>query len=74
MPVYKYRSVEDVEPLTGTPLDPDNLRRVIEWSAFCRRLHPTSRQPGVFRYRSLEEADAARSDAHAGWQANDEVG
>lgn len=55
MPVYRYRSVEEAEPLSATPLDPDNLRRVLEWSAFCRRLHPTSLRPGVFRYRTLEE-------------------
>lgn len=60
MPVFKHRSIEEVEPLPATPLDPDNLRRVLEWSAFCGRLHPTTRQPGVFRYRTMDEAAAAR--------------
>lgn len=51
---------EDVEALTSAPLDPDNLRRVIEWSAFCRHLHPTSWTPGVHRFRTPEDAAAAR--------------
>lgn len=62
MPVFGYRSVEDVEPLPAAPLDPDNLRRVLEWSAFCRRLHSESRRPGVYRYRTVDEAAAARAE------------
>lgn len=60
MPVFRYRSVDEVEPLVAARLDPENLRRVLEWSAFCRRLHPWRAPHGVFRYRTLDEAAAAR--------------
>lgn len=66
MPVSKYRSVEDVPPLTAPRLDPDNLRRVLEWSAFCRRLHPWRAPSGVFRYRTMDEAAAARDEWERG--------
>ena len=46
--------------------DPENLRRVLSWSALCRRLSGVTRRPGVTRYRSIEEADAARTaEEHA---------
>lgn len=60
MPVRKYRSADEAEPLRAERLDPDNLRRVIDWSAFCRRLHPVRFPPGVFRYRTIEAAAAER--------------
>ncbi len=60
MPVRKYRLGEEVQPLTAERLDPDNLRRVMEWSAFCRRLHPWRPPPGVSRYRTIAAAAADR--------------
>ena len=39
--------------------DPENLRRVLSWSALCRRLSGVTLRPGVTRYRTIEEADAA---------------
>jgi hypothetical protein len=62
MAVVKYRSAEDAAPFTAARLDPDNLRRVPEWSAFCRRLHPWLLTPGVFRYRTIDEAASARAE------------
>jgi len=60
MPVEKFRSVEEMPPMAARRLDPENLRRAVEWSAFCRRLRPWSAPPGVFRFKSIEEAAAAR--------------
>ncbi len=60
MPVRKYRPGEEAEPITAERLDPDNLRRVVEWSAFCHRLHPWRLPPGVFRYHTIDAAVADR--------------
>lgn len=60
MPVRKYRQGEEAEPLAAERLDPDNLRRALEWSVFCRRLRPWRPPRGVFRYRTIEDAAAER--------------
>ncbi len=57
MPVRKYRSVEDmpgVRPLP--PLDPENLRVACELSELAWALHPWKFEPGVRKFRSVEEA------------------
>jgi hypothetical protein len=57
MPVRKYRSVEDmsgVRPLP--PLDPENLRGACELSELAWALHPWKLEPGVRKFRSVEEA------------------
>lgn len=59
MPVHRFRTVEEATAITGTPLDPDNLRRVLEWSAFCSRLRRRSLPPGVSGRRVREEAAPA---------------
>ena len=68
MPVRKYRSVEDMpSPKWGTRLDPDNMRRACELSAFAARLRPRRFPPGLHEYRSVEEA----SEARARWELHD---
>lgn len=62
MPVHRYRSVEEAEALAAAPLDPENLRRALAWSAFCRRLYGWTASPGVFHYRTIEDAAAAREE------------
>jgi hypothetical protein len=57
MPVRKYRSVEDmpgVRPLP--PRDPENLRVACELSELAWALHPWKLEPGVRKFRSVEEA------------------
>lgn len=61
MPVQKFRSVEDMPPVPWCEaLDEACLRRIAKlWarsSAFSRRIYPR----GVFKFRSIEEAQAAR--------------
>lgn len=59
MPVRKYRSVADmpgVRPLP--PLDPENLRIACELTELAMALHPWRFEPGVRKFRSLEEANA----------------
>jgi hypothetical protein len=61
MPVRKYRSVEDmpgVQPLP--PLDPENLRVACELSELAWALHPWKFEPGVRKFRSIEEASEHR--------------
>lgn len=61
MPVSRYRDIADVPVRTTEPLDPENLRRVLAWSAFCQRLQPRQLRAGVTRFRTIEDAAAARS-------------
>jgi hypothetical protein len=61
MPVQKYRSAAEMPPLERCdPQSEDFLRRVAKlWarsSAFSQRVYPR----GVFKFRSLEEAQKAR--------------
>lgn len=61
MPVKKYRSVEDMpdtRPLR--PLDPENLRIACELSELTYALHPWNFEPGVRKFRSVEEASRHR--------------
>ena len=61
MPVQKFRSVEDMPPVPPCEtLDAECLRRIASlWarsSAFSNRVYPR----GVFKFRSIEEAQTAR--------------
>ena len=65
MPVTRYRSVEEMPRPWRDASDPENLRLVARMMAFYRILtRHESRQPGVQRFRSLEEANASRSDPY----------
>ena len=64
MPVRKYRSVTEmpaVEP--GSPLDPENLRIACELNALVLAFHGDRLDPGVRKYRSLEEAHHRRQES-----------
>jgi hypothetical protein len=61
MPVQKFRSVEDMPPVPWCDSGKEDcLHRIAKlWarsSAFSARIYPR----GVFKFRSLEEAQAAR--------------
>jgi hypothetical protein len=57
MPVRKYRSVEEMpEAAVGVPRDPENLKRACELSTAAVRFAPRRFPPGVYRYRSLDQA------------------
>ena len=60
MPIRKFRSVEEMTPLLATPLAPENLRIAFALSRSCIALHPIALRRGVYKYRSVEEAAAAR--------------
>lgn len=66
MPVSRYRDIADVPARTADALDAENLRRVLAWSAFCRRLGPPRRlQPGVTKFRKIDEAATARAETES---------
>lgn len=63
MPVRKFRSVEEMpgdQPLR--PLDPRNFEIACELSELAYALHPWKFEPGVRKFRSVEEAWEARRE------------
>lgn len=64
MSVTRYRDVGDMPaPERGDPLNPRTYERIKELWRFSSRRMPALFQPGVFRYRSIEESQAARERA-----------
>lgn len=66
MPVYRFRSIEDMPPPWRNSGDPGNLRAVGEMLALYRRLSGADSrlEPGVTRFASVEEMKARREDPH----------
>jgi hypothetical protein len=64
MAVEKYRSAEEMNaaPIRATRGDP--FERFLRHCARYRLISPRSYPRGVFRFRSLEEAQAARERAN----------
>lgn len=60
MSVRKFRSVADMPQATLRPLDPRNVRLACELSAVATRMRPVRFPPGVYKHRSLEEAQRLR--------------
>jgi hypothetical protein len=61
MPVRKYRSVEEMPDATWRPaLAPGNIPAALQVSALALRFAPAQFPPGVYRYRSVEDASEAR--------------
>jgi hypothetical protein len=65
MPVFRYRSVNDMPPPWRESDDPANLRAVAEMLRFYRRFSAHgSAAPGVRRLRSIEELNEERGDPY----------
>ena len=61
MPVRKFRSVaEMLPPPPFPPLDPRNLKLACDLSTTAARLRPLRFPPGVYKHRSLTEAQRLR--------------
>jgi len=68
MPVYKYRSIEEMDAHTWrAPGDPALYRAIAFTWELARRTNPRRFSPGVHKYRSIAEmnrADEQRLDDH----------
>ena len=68
MPVYKYRSIEEMDANTWRrPGDPELYRAIAFVWDLARRTNPRQFTPGVYRYRSIDDmnrADEARLKEH----------
>ncbi len=66
MPVYRYRTIDEMPPPWRDPDDPGNLRVVAEMLALYRRFVPASpaTKLGVRAFRTLEELNADRGDPY----------
>jgi len=61
--VRKYRSAEEMPGVPPrTPLDPDNLRIACELTELAYALHPWHFEPGVYKFRTIEEANRHRQE------------
>jgi hypothetical protein len=61
MPVYKYKTFEDAErALWNFHPDEAYFNRVAELWRFADRLSPIEYPKGIFRFRSIEEANQQR--------------
>ena len=62
MGVRKFHSVEEMPGLPPLPrLDPDNLRIAFGLASLANGLSPVRRTPGVHKFRSWDEALAAKA-------------
>jgi len=60
MPVYKYRSIEDMDAHSWRrPGDPDLYRAISFVWDLARRTNLRRFTPGVYRYRSIDEMNRA---------------
>jgi hypothetical protein len=61
MPIRKFRTLEEAEKaLWREPFDPENLRVSASVTNLAMGLARITLPKGVFKYRSLEEADQER--------------
>ncbi len=62
MPVRKFRSVSEMDDARWfLPNDPALFRAIAQCWDLARRCCPQRLPPGVYRYRTIEEAQAARN-------------
>jgi len=61
MGIRKFHSVEEMpSPPPRKPLDPENLRIAFGLASLANGLCPSRRKPGVRKFRSWDEALAAK--------------
>jgi hypothetical protein len=74
MPIYKYRSIEEMDAHTWRrPGDPELYRAIAFVWDLARRTNPRRFSPGVHKYRSIAEmnvADDQRLEAHIATRAS----
>ena len=66
MPIQKFRNLDDMrKALWCETVDEDCLRRIAALWSRAARLAPRKYPRGVFKFRSIEEAQAAREQVTA---------
>ena len=61
MPLYKYKSFEEAErAMRNFEPDAESYRRSLELWKIARELAPMNMPRGVFKFRTIEEANAHR--------------
>jgi len=60
MPVYKFRSIEEMNKAPVPKLRGSNFERFLRHCGCWRSIAPKHYPPGVFKFRTLEEAQKAR--------------
>ena len=60
MPVQKFRSIEEMNKAPAPPSQLSDFERFLRLCARYRALVPRRHPPGVFKFRTLEEAQKAR--------------
>ncbi|MFA5594026.1 MAG: hypothetical protein WDA15_01950 [Trueperaceae bacterium] len=64
MPIKRFRSIEDVPPPEGhDPNDPEARRKAEAYFGELSHQLPPLFPPGIYKYRSIEEAGAAKEAA-----------
>jgi len=63
MPVQKFRSIEEMASAPVLVRSEDGFERFVRHCARMLQLAPRRYPRGVFRFRTIEEAQAARRDA-----------
>lgn len=61
MPVQKFRSIEDMNATPVAMTDKDGVERFFRHCARYWRLAPRTYPRGVFKFRTVDEANAARA-------------
>lgn len=63
MPVQKFRTFEEAEKALITPYpDEDYFKRIVELLNFANKLNPISYPRGIFKFRTIEEANKHREE------------
>ena len=60
MPVQKFRSIEEMNKAPAPPSQLSNFEQFLRLCARYRALVPSRYPPGVFKFRTFEEAQKAR--------------
>ncbi len=61
MPVRKFRDVSEIPPPAKLdPVGPQLWERIADWMALSARLSPNRWPPGIYKNRTIEEANRRR--------------
>ena len=62
MPARKFQSVPNMKARKLRPLDPVNLEIACALTETAYAMHPWRLEPGVFKFRSLDDANRRRTE------------